>query len=157
MSGKKLKKKSNGDEMAARIEAVMLIRLEGAQLPDVRTFAGEKGWAVSDSMLRKYISKADLRIARVAGPDHESHLRYHLAKRRMLYGRCVTTGEYATALSVLKDEADLLGLYPEKSAPPAPSATVNVCVVGGVDLDAVLGRKPALHASDSLALTESSS
>lgn len=44
--------------------------------------------------------------------DRKQLLGRHLMQRRALYARCLKQGDHRTALNVLKDEADLQGLYP---------------------------------------------
>lgn len=129
------KTKSSEAEVAQRVQAVITIRLEGALIWDVRNYAEAQGWGVSDSMLFKYIARADLLIAEAIKEDRETLIRKHIAKRRFLYGRAVTSGEYNTALAILKDEADLIGLYAPKKLEHSGEITVRRYV--GIDPDEV--------------------
>lgn len=104
--------KSTNLEVQSRVEDVLRIRLDGAEMWDIREYAREKGWAVSDAQLYRYLARADGMIAESAMADRPALVRLHLAKRRALYARCVQSGEMRTALSCLQDEAQLLGLYP---------------------------------------------
>lgn len=108
-----------------RVEDVLRIRLDGAEFWDVREFVRAKekepgsnwelpagGTPLSDGQLRRYQQKADRLVQESFERGRKKHIRQHLAKRRMLYGRAVNAGELATALAILKDEATLLRLYP---------------------------------------------
>jgi hypothetical protein len=121
---------------AARAEDLAQVILDGAFLPAqirdyVRVREKEAGspWFVaegaaplSDSTLRRYLRRADAIIAGSFEHKRGKLLRRHLAQRRNLYARAATLGELSTALSVLKDEAQLQGLYERPVRVPAPGA-----------------------------------
>jgi hypothetical protein len=44
--------------------------------------------------------------------------RKHLAQRANVYAKALSAGDYRTALAVLKDTAELQGLYPPKKIAP---------------------------------------
>jgi hypothetical protein len=110
-----------------RVEEVVRIRLDGAEYWDVREYVREKekesgsAWEVhaggkplSDASLWRYIARADALAEASARANRKKLLRRHLAQRRNLYAKAVTSGDIRTALTVLKDEAELRGLYPPK-------------------------------------------
>jgi hypothetical protein len=118
-----------------RVEAVLSLRLLGAELPDIRQFASQQAppWDVSDRQLWRYIEGADKRLAETLDKDRERCLNRHLAQRRALYSRCMAVSDYANARAILKDEAELLGLYPPKrteltgaNGGPVQTATVEL-------------------------------
>ncbi len=94
-----------------RVEEVLAIRLDGAQLHDIRRYASEKQWGVSDRQLERYIEWADgLLVER--RQKRWSRLRaMHLARREALYARALQAADYRTALAVLQDQAKLQDLY----------------------------------------------
>ena len=99
----------------------MDIRLAGAEFTDIRKYAAENGWRVSDSQLWRYIRKTDEILAQSLERDREKLLNRHLAQRFALYARAMSVSDYRTALAVLKDQAELQGLYSAEEAPdPAP-------------------------------------
>ena len=111
--------------VARRVEEVIRIRLDGAEFWDVCEFArekeGEEGSAwflspndkpMSDSNLRRYIAKADAIIETSTARNRKKLIRQHTAKRRNLYAKAVLSADYRTALACLRDEAELLALYP---------------------------------------------
>jgi hypothetical protein len=111
-----------------RIEEVLRIRLDGAEFWDVREYAREKEqeagtvWELkdgakplSDGQLWRYIGRADRLIAESSRASRKRLIRRHLAQRRNLYAKSVVAGDYRTALAILRDEAELQGLYPEKA------------------------------------------
>jgi hypothetical protein len=114
-----------------RIEEVLRIRLDGAEFWDVREYTREKeqeagsawelaegGKPLSDVTLWRYIGQADKLIADSCRSSRKKLIRNHLAVRRNLYAKAVAAGDYRTALSIKRDEAELLGIYPPKKIAP---------------------------------------
>ena len=113
-----------------RVEELLRIRLDGAEFWDVREFVREKeaepgsAWyrdgnatPLSDSQIRRLMSRADDLIAEANVRSRKRLVRLHLARRRNLYAKAVLSGDLRTALSCLQDEAKLVGLYaPDKVA-----------------------------------------
>ena len=111
----------------ARIEAIVRIKLDGAEPWDVRQFvavsekAGESPWTMgrgkkplSDRQIRRYCALADERIAECVRTLNPEAFHLHLAKRHRLYAKAVQAGDLRTALAVLSDLAKLHGFYPPK-------------------------------------------
>src|SRR5207248_2080785 len=86
----------------------------GAEFADIREYANapERGWAVSDSQLWRYVRAADAQCKRHFDAKADHLLPRHLLQRRQLYAHAMSAGDFRTALAVLKDEAQLEGLYP---------------------------------------------
>jgi hypothetical protein len=118
---------------ARRVEDILRIRLDGAEWWDVVQFVRENqseqtsAWFVaegekplSEAMIRKYQERADKLLIESHEKSRKKLLRRHLAQRRNLFARAVTTGELATALRCLDSEAALLALHTPRLAPPAP-------------------------------------
>jgi hypothetical protein len=120
--------KATKTEILQRVEAILRIRLDGAQFHDVVQYAAENGWNLRSRRLRQYIRAADKLLAKRLETDREKVIALHLSARRALYARCVNAADYRTALSVLSDEAKLLGLYPAPT-PPTPTEPTKVEVV----------------------------
>ena len=116
--------------VAARVEEVLHCRLNGAEFHDLRAYAAEKGWGVSDRQLWRYVAASDELIERSFEADRGKLLRRHAMQRRALYARALQDGDYRTALAVAKDEAELHGLYPGRKVQLAGSKdeplTLNV-------------------------------
>lgn len=123
---KAAKAKANQALAARRTEEVLGIRLDGAEFWDVREFVREKekepdsAWhlgkceePLSDSQIRRYMQAADKLVVLSHERSRGKLLRRHLAQRRRLYARAVSQGDTRTALAVLRDEAELVGLYPK--------------------------------------------
>jgi hypothetical protein len=98
-------------EVAARVEEVLRIRLDGAQFHDVVQYASEKGWGVSPRQVGNYIRRADDLLVERQDHSRRRLIARHLAQRAALYARAVNAADYRTALAVLQDEAKLRGLY----------------------------------------------
>lgn len=111
--------KSTKAEMAARLREVTKLLLAGAEFAEIRQFASERQWDVSDRSIRRYMEAAYKRMADASRRDERQLLGRHLMQRRALYGRCLKQGDHRTALAVLKDEADLQGVYPPTKVAPA--------------------------------------
>ncbi len=107
-----------------RVEDVLRVRLDGAEGWDVRRYVaemeakGEPPWKIeedgktlSERQIRNYVAAADKLIAESCRQSRNKLLRQHQAQRRNLYARCVNKGDERTALAVLRDLAELQGLY----------------------------------------------
>ena len=118
--------KSSKAEVAKRVNEVFKLRLGGAEFLDIREYADapEQSWNISDTQLRRYISKADELCKERFDAKADYLLSRHLLQRRQLYAHAMGAGDYRTALAVLKDEAELEGLYPaDKVALTDPTGT----------------------------------
>jgi hypothetical protein len=123
--------KASKATVQARVEEVLRIRLDGAEFWDVREYAREKeqepgtawtlpegGKPLSDGQLWRYIARADRLMAESCRASRKKLLRRHQTQRRNLYAKAVSAGDYRTALAVLRDEAELQGLYPPRKVAP---------------------------------------
>jgi hypothetical protein len=118
--------KSTKAVVRQRVEEVFRLRLGGAELSDIREYADapERAWGLSDTQLRRYIQAADRLCKERFDARADYLLSRHLLQRRQLYAHAMSAGDFRTALAVLKDEADLEGLYPaDKVALTDPSGT----------------------------------
>jgi hypothetical protein len=129
------KPKPTKAQMELRSLEILRIRLDGAEIWDVREYVREKerepgsAWELpqdakpmSDSQLWRYMARADKLLAASCRASRKKLLRRHLAQRRNLYAKAVSQGDVRAALAVLTDEAKLIGLYaPVKVAPTNPT------------------------------------
>jgi hypothetical protein len=134
--------KANKAVMVKRVEAVFGLRLGGAGVAEIREYAraptdcqGQKlpPWDVSDSQLWRYIAAADKLCKERYDAKADHLLARHLIRRERLYAHCMETGDWKTALAVLKDSAALEGHYlranaerPTGGAHAAPTGTADV-------------------------------
>jgi hypothetical protein len=122
-------KRADKATVLRRTEEILRIRLDGAELWDVREYVKEQeakegspwhvpegGKGLSDVQLWRYIAKADALVAESCRSSRRKLLRRHLAQRRNLYAKAVLQGDVKAALAVLRDEAELLDLYPSAEA-----------------------------------------
>jgi hypothetical protein len=125
--------KATSAQVLTRVEEVLQIVLLGGELHDLREHARENGWNLSDGQLRRYQSRA-LELARERlDKDRGRLMARHLLQRRAMYARAMKAGDWRTALSVAKDEAELLGLYPPKKiAPTTPDGEESYEPVSGL-------------------------
>jgi hypothetical protein len=100
--------------IAARVEEVLTMRLNGAELYDLVQHAREQQWDVSTRQIQRYIRQADELLAESLDMDRERSLRLHVATRRSLLARALNDGDTRTALAIVKDAAELAGLYPPR-------------------------------------------
>jgi hypothetical protein len=122
-------KKANATKLRTlrRVDDLLRIRLDGAEFWDVCKFvrAGEaeegSAWELpegatplSDSQIRRLMAKADRAVEASHVRSRRKLMRRHLAQRRNLHAKSVLAGDYRTGLACLRDEAELLGLYPPK-------------------------------------------
>ena len=106
--------KSTKAVVAQRVNEVFGLRLGGAEFADIREYAAapERAWGVSDTQLWRYVRAADALCKDYFDARAGHLLSRHLLQRRQLYAHAMSAGDYRTALAVLRDEADLEGLYP---------------------------------------------
>jgi hypothetical protein len=134
-------------EVRRRVEEVFKLRLGGAEFADVREYAlaPEHAWGVSDGQLWRCIAAADKLVKERFDAKADHLLARHLLQRRQPYAHALGAGDFRTALAVLKDEADLEGLYlPKKVALTDPTGTQEF--TGGLtDADRLLALE-RLHA-----------
>jgi len=104
--------RANDAEVAKRIEEVLQRRLEGVDFPELQQYAREQEWNISDRQLWRYVAQADELMAKTLDADREKLFRRHIHQRRSLYARAVKDGDHRTALAIIRDEAQLFGLYP---------------------------------------------
>jgi hypothetical protein len=123
-------------ELQRRVGEVLQMRLLGAEFLDVAQHAEAQGWNVSERQLWRYVKAGDDLLARTLDMNRERLLNRHLAQRRALFARAMSTADYATARAVLKDEAELLHLYDVMPAgdPGAAGAAPALDTAGVVQL-----------------------
>ena len=113
-----------------RADEVLALRLLGAEFADIKAHAAKEGWNVCDRTLWRYIDQGDRLLAKTLEKDRQKLVNRHIAQRRALYARAVSVSDYSTALRILQDECELLGLYPPKTArlglPEGGSLTLNI-------------------------------
>lgn len=113
--------KSSKAETDQRVQEVLKLTLAGAEFPEIQQFARQQGWDVSERQLRRYIECAYRDVAQLSERDTDQIKGRQLMQRRVLFARAMKLGDIRTALSILQDEAKLLGLYPPtKIAPTTP-------------------------------------
>ncbi len=109
--------KSNKITTQRRVDDVRHLIVAGVGgIPEIRRLAVQKNWQVSDRQIRRYVAKANKQLSQIAEQDHRQALGRQVAQRRMLAAHHLKNGDYRGALTVMKDEAQLLGLYPPKTA-----------------------------------------
>jgi hypothetical protein len=118
-------RRATKDLVDARVNDLVQIILAGAVLHfDLCEFVREKEqepgspWALAEgetplsySQIRRYAVRAERVIQDTARTSRRRLLRLHQAQRRHLYALAVQQGDIRAAAAVLKDLADLQGLY----------------------------------------------
>ena len=107
-------KKSQSVIVAQRVEDVLRLRIDGAMFADIRDFAVQSQWGVSDSMLKKYIQKADDLLKERTEKSRGKATRMHIARREGVFARALSTGDLRTALAALDNTAKLQGLFEDR-------------------------------------------
>jgi hypothetical protein len=98
----------------SREREVLRMLLDGAEFAEIRQFASDSGWNVTDRQLWRYQRAAYRKVVKITERDRVGLLGRHLMQRRSLYARALKANDIRTALAVLQDEAELQGLYPVK-------------------------------------------
>jgi hypothetical protein len=118
--------KSNRLALSKRVREVERLVVAGAEFPDIERFSAAQGWQVSRRQLRRYVTLAYERLSKAAKRDRRQLLGRHVTQRRALYAHSVKANDIRTALQILRDEAELEGLYPRQDQPPE-ERTVQLC------------------------------
>jgi hypothetical protein len=109
----------------ARVDDILRVILDGAEPWQIGPYvaeqeqAGAAPWTVPEGgkplsrrQIRRYVSWAERLLAASCRTDRDKLLRKHAAQRRNLYARALNSGQLNVALAVLRDLAELQGLYP---------------------------------------------
>lgn len=120
--------KATKQQTERRVEELLRLRLDGAEFWDICEYVREKDkdagsvWhrgpneePLSESQIRRLMARADELIRTSRQHDREQNIDLHLARRRNLYAKALLAGDVRVALACLRDEAELLGLYPPKN------------------------------------------
>ena len=123
--------KSTNVVVRQRINEIFKLRLGGAELADIRDYANspDRNWGLSDTQLWRYTQRADKLCTQYFDAKAEHLLARHLLQRRTLYTHAMAAGDYRTALAVLRDEAELEGLYEDRSTAIAEAVSIVEVVV----------------------------
>lgn len=89
---------------------------------------GNLTWGVSERTIDRYIQAATLRFEEVAEVHNNQRFGRALTRLDDLYARTVAINDYKTALSIIKTEADLIGL----TAPKKIEADINLSTPEGL-------------------------
>ncbi|MGH9929005.1 MAG: hypothetical protein ACREA9_07225, partial [Pyrinomonadaceae bacterium] len=127
--------KATKDHAEPRLQEIIKIRLAGATFSDIRPYAAENGWNLADRTLWHYVKKSNEALAQHAEKTRDELINRHLGQRRKIYAKCVAGGDYTVALAALKDEANLLGLYPEKGQSEKPATTQTNVTLNVLTID----------------------
>lgn len=122
-------KKADANTIRIRQEELLRILLDGAETWDVREYIREKekdatsAWflkkgqqPLSDAQMWNYLRRVREQIRESCKAEREDMVALGMAQRRSLYARAVAQADVKAALAVLKDIAELAGLYPDKDA-----------------------------------------
>jgi hypothetical protein len=98
--------------VARRVDEVSQIILLGAEFRDVQTYAKQKKWDCSDSMLYRYMQRAFEVFVAQTEKDKEKLVSKHLRQLNVIYQRALEGNDLRVARAVLQDIAQLRGYYP---------------------------------------------
>jgi len=116
-------------EVALRVDEVLRLRLDGAQLHDLVQYAAEQNWDVCSRQIKRYITAADKLLAARIEKDRGKLFARALSQREALFARCINAADYSTAARVLRDRDALLNLYPQETkgaTPNGPPIQINL-------------------------------
>jgi hypothetical protein len=118
-----------------RLDDILTLRLEGKEWTDISAyvrarekesgspwFVGEGEEPLSPSQIRRYKERADDALVEHVEQKRERKIALHIARRHFLYMKGVEKSDLRTAANVLKDLANLEGLYPPATAVHAVAA-----------------------------------
>ena len=79
--------RSNKAVVTQREQEVYRLLLAGAEFAEIRQFASDRSWHVSDRQIRRYMEVAYKRLAKLASRDRQQLLGRHLMQRLAIYAR----------------------------------------------------------------------
>ena len=129
--------KSTKGVVMQRLQDLTKLILAGADFGDIQQFAASQNWNVSLRQLRRYQEQVYARLAESTQRNRTQLLGRHLMQRRALYARAVKISDLRAALLILKDEAELEGLYPPR----------KITAVSRTDQEAVRPEQPVFFES----------
>src|SRR3990167_8579712 len=106
-------RKSTKAETLQRVRAIYELLMIDTPRSDILQYV-VKNWDVSTSQADKYIVAANKIISLEAQRLQTDAFEQHLNKRASLRHKALKDGDKRLAFEILRDEAKLLGLYPEK-------------------------------------------
>jgi hypothetical protein len=121
-----------------RAEAILKLKLLGASQSDIKQYArqedpeagtpwtGPDGQPLSDRQLWRLSAQAEKLFGESMERERSQLLNHHLLLRRLLRARCIETGDLRGALASARDEALLLGLYPEQQRSPQNNNSTQI-------------------------------
>ena len=132
------KPRASDAKIEQRVQAVLQLKLDGAEPWNVCRYvsekeqAGEQPWTMDadrkplcQRTIERYMAAADERISAITLTHEKNALHLAFAQRRGLYARAMADKDFRTALAVLADLARLADLYPApKKQPIELSGTV---------------------------------
>ena len=122
--------KSEKATVELRVGEILRLLLAGGEFEDIRQYSAAQDWKLSVRQLRRYQERAYRRLANMAHRDQKQLLGRHLMQRRALYARAMKVSDVKTALNVLKDEAQLQGLYSAVRNGESTATTGNPLLAG---------------------------
>jgi len=105
--------KSNKVELDKRILEVSKMLLSGNSTKNICYYA-QLNWNISDSQTKRYIRHCYTLWQKEFEKKNRGNLHYQLAKRKDLYRKAYEEKDWQMCLSIAKDEAKIMDLYPSK-------------------------------------------
>lgn len=114
-------------EMPLRIEELKIRLLEGISVHFLHQYA-QSEWGICLAKAKRYVRNAKKLILHDSKPYVKDIFLEHLAIRRQMRSRANRAGDLKLVLEIVKDEAQLLGLYEVKK--PAANKTAEQSTLG---------------------------
>lgn len=105
--------KSTEGEVEERVSKILGMILDGIAYAEIVRY-GAKEWQIKSRMIDKYIKKANDEIRRRAAIDREREIDFHVEARKRNLTRAVTSKDFRLVKDVLRDLAEMQGLYPKR-------------------------------------------
>jgi hypothetical protein len=105
--------KADSTKTAARVNLCTQLILQGYTSIQFLHDPQILEWGVGERQIQHYVWKAQKRLIALWDGEAAATVAFHKHARRQLYGKALAVGDLPTALAALREEANLLGLYPE--------------------------------------------
>lgn len=123
-------KKAAAVEMAERIKHVAELMLEGYSNGEIMETIIEH-FGVKERQARTYLEKARQKFTQNIEADFQTNLTLALARRLMIFRKCMDSRNYRDAHAVLQDHDRLTGLYrlAEAAAEPTEQTEKQILII----------------------------
>lgn len=133
-------KKSDKTEIKRRISKVQDLLLEGNRSNQIIEYAKEN-WSIAEAQTYNYIKEAWDEFSKIKEADRDRLMNYHILARMNLFKKAYDKENWGVCREILKDMAQLQGLYVVKHSFTDPTGEQDY---GALTVDEMVKRLVAI-------------